>query len=312
MVDHAIKLNKRAPVSRFSYRIARGKSSLLNVANAKFWIGNGSQDETSRRVLQKLKLPQVERQGSPLNFAFECAANGAPTADIDVLSIAAGISLIHFIYTKNYGFSLKVSPPSPSALAVNTNSRTNLTRSDLILLTTGLSPLRRFSHHDTTIIDPILTFASAFACAAVCRNAKDKILAGDIAAPVYCIECLIASYHQAANRLAQRNITRERNPVGPLHKSLVEKVREKVMDIGNLQLLQDNRADWEDSRATKMAARRPQGAALKKVVFADDDIVLARHQSLLDEPTTEEYSNENEETGDMSARSNSPCAGPSV
>ncbi|KAK7531952.1 uncharacterized protein J3D65DRAFT_670600 [Phyllosticta citribraziliensis] len=176
--------------------------------------------------------------------------------------------------------------------------------------------LRRYNHR---IIEPDISYGLVQGASNTCGHAisvpletQDKILAGDIAAPVYCIECLIASYHQAANRLAQRNITRERNPVGPLHKSLVEKVREKVMDIGNLQLLQDNRADWEDSRATKMAARRPQGAALKKVVFADDDIVLARHQSLLDEPTTEEYSNENEETGDMSARSNSPCAGPSV
>ncbi|KAK8160720.1 hypothetical protein BKA80DRAFT_310951 [Phyllosticta citrichinensis] len=62
----------------------------------------------SHQVLQKLNLPQVICQGSLLNFAFECAANGTPAAEIDVPSVAAGIGLVRFIYTKNYGW-----PSSP-------------------------------------------------------------------------------------------------------------------------------------------------------------------------------------------------------
>ncbi|KAK7538599.1 uncharacterized protein J3D65DRAFT_540095, partial [Phyllosticta citribraziliensis] len=39
-----------------------------------------------------------------LNFAFESAANRTPAADIDVPSVAAGIGLVRFIYTKNIGW----------------------------------------------------------------------------------------------------------------------------------------------------------------------------------------------------------------
>ncbi|KAK8159103.1 hypothetical protein BKA80DRAFT_256289 [Phyllosticta citrichinensis] len=141
--------------------------------------------------------------------------------------------------------------------------------------------LRRYNNRT---IEPDMSYGLVQGASNTCGHeisvpleTHDMIIAGDIAAPVYCMDFLVASYCKAANRLAQRNTTRERNPVGPLHKTLVE-----------------------------------NGVAVKKVVFADDDIVLARRQFPLDESTPKEHSTEDEETKDVPARANALDAGPSL
>ncbi|KAK7565427.1 hypothetical protein IWX49DRAFT_586797 [Phyllosticta citricarpa] len=60
----------------------------------------------SRHVLQNLSISVIEKDCPVLALAFESSENGTPTADLDVPSIAAGISLVRFIYTRNYAWPL--------------------------------------------------------------------------------------------------------------------------------------------------------------------------------------------------------------
>ncbi|KAK7543428.1 hypothetical protein IWX49DRAFT_551747 [Phyllosticta citricarpa] len=115
------------------------------------------------------------------------------------------------------------------------------------------------------------------------QETRDKIVEGDIESPRHCMECLIDRYRSATSKLCHRLSFWELRPRGQAYKNLRREVREKMMDIGNLQLLQDNRADWEDCRAAKMTARRAESAGVKRVAFVDNDVVETRDQQSLDD-----------------------------
>ncbi|KAK8184765.1 hypothetical protein BKA81DRAFT_410909 [Phyllosticta paracitricarpa] len=115
------------------------------------------------------------------------------------------------------------------------------------------------------------------------QETRDKIVEGDIESPRHCMECLIDRYRSATSKLCHRLSFWEPRPRGQAYKNLRREVREKMMDIGNLQLLQDNRADWEDCRAAKMTARRAESAGVKRVAFVDNDVVETRDQQSLDD-----------------------------
>ncbi|KAK7510182.1 uncharacterized protein IWZ02DRAFT_510522 [Phyllosticta citriasiana] len=115
------------------------------------------------------------------------------------------------------------------------------------------------------------------------QETRDKIVEGDIESPRHCMECLIHCYRSATSKLCHLLSFWELRPRGQAHKNLRREAREKMMDIGNLQLLQDNRADWEDCRAAKMTARRADGTSVKRLTFVDNDVVETRDQQSFDE-----------------------------
>lgn len=82
-----------APDLSFLHRFPVGQGRLILTAP------NGS-----RHVFQHLNMNIIRTNCPLLALSFESSANRVPTADLEVPSIAAGICVIRYIYTKNFGW----------------------------------------------------------------------------------------------------------------------------------------------------------------------------------------------------------------